>query len=269
MDCSRETFFILMIAIGIGFLACKTESTERLVESSAYLNYDEKDKLPGDHWVERLSYVSQKDKLVNTIADEARCSAAATLSGYLILGGDFNKVASSLNLPSSEITFENIHLAQEKLYHMANIDGEPGIYGTTKPIYDDQGKLIDWDFREEDEYHKVVELLGLKVERIFSLSQSKPLDKQEPIERLIGDPLQQVFVVGVMEDLEEETFYPMDESIGNHYILIFHQNQSYYALDSWKTPGKKTLSKLSGQQVKDHLFKTHNAIYALSLNGPD
>ncbi|NET34872.1 MAG: hypothetical protein F6K19_23085 [Cyanothece sp. SIO1E1] len=232
------------------------------VQKNDFLDYDEESLLPGNSIIEQLAFVSQLDKLEETTTDYARCSAAATLSAYLLLGGDFAEIASKYDIEPT-LTFGNVHRVQEVLYHEANVDGQPGIYGTARPKYDSDGNLTGWYVREGDEYHTVVEALGLEMTRIFSPYESEPLNKRPAIEELLSNPGDEVFIVGVNEDMEQEKFYPMEEGVGNHYVIMFRHGDHFYALDSYRTPGRNALVALNEEEVNAHLYYTHNAIYAL------
>jgi hypothetical protein len=229
--------------------------------------YEEDDLIPGETLLTQLGRISQLDRLEDTEADYARCSTAASLYAYLLLGGDFASAAEKLGVDTA-FTFANVHRVQEALHHLAETDGEPGIFGTAKPQYDAEGHLLGWEIPPEDEYHLVVEALGLKLTRVYSQKESEPTDKREGVLQLLDEPEGVVFVVGVMEDMEDERFFPMSEGMGNHYIAIIQQENAFYALDSYRTPGRFLLVALSSDDVEEHLFNTHNAIYALQRAKP-
>lgn len=220
------------------------------------------DLVPGDTLLARLARLSQCDHLSETTADEARCSAAATLSGYLLLGGDFATAADHYGI-DGDFTYENVYGLQDALYYDADRDGEPGVFGGAIPRYDAAGRYEGWDLHPEDEYHVVTERLGLKVDRVYAPTRDEPRERRAGVERrLAAGPV--VFVVGVNEDTETETFVPMDGT-GNHYVLMFRHEGRFYALDSYRPSGRSALVELDEAAVRDHLHFTRNAIYALTL----
>lgn len=49
----------------------------------------------------------------------------------------------------------------------------------------------------------------------------------------------------------------------NHYIMCFKKGGNFYTLDTWRTPGKIALTKLTDRKVEEMLFKTHNMLLAM------
>ena len=234
-----------------------------LLTSCQTTSFEESDSLPEGRTLERLAYVSQLDELEDTVADYARCSCAATLSAYLLLGGDFETVAREFGV-EPELTYANVHRVQEALYHHANVDGEPGIYGSSIPSFDEEGRLTGWERHPEDEYHRVLEALGLGADRVYGPTRETANDKRVSILEWTKRPA--VFIVGVDEDMEHERFGPMHKT-GNHYIAIHHEDGRYHALDSFRTPGNRAHQVLTDQEVEDNLFETPNAIFVVFLPG--
>ncbi|MEM7456132.1 MAG: hypothetical protein AAF456_17435 [Planctomycetota bacterium] len=220
-----------------------------------------------DHSVEEmiqwLKPVSQLDELEDTVHDFERCSVAATLSAYLILGGNFEACVSRFDV-EPDLTRENVQRLQDAIYIHANRDGEPGIFGSCIPEYSDAGALTGWRWHPDDEYKHVVNALGLNVDRIYSGSDSEPDDKRAAVQRALNSDEQVVFVVGVDEDMDTESFQPMVE-LGNHYIAVVKVGDQFYALDSYRTEGRSTLVEMNLEQVEDNLMYTPNAIFALTL----
>lgn len=209
----------------------------------------------------KLSYVSQIDLLAETRADYARCSAAATLSAYLLLGGSFEAAAADQGV-AGELTLGNVHRLQEALYRRADRDGEPGIFGASVARYDDQGRLTGWDRHADDEYQDILDALGLSRDRVYAPTEADKQDKRAAVQAWLDRPEQVVFVVGVDEDTERERFAPMHER-GNHYVILFRWRDRFYALDSYRTPGRSALVPLSDRDLEDNLFYTPNAVFVV------
>ena len=243
------------------FAACAAPAPDSESESLPPLPYDETQLIPGDTLLEKLGQVSQLDNLEETTGDYARCSAAATLSAYLLLGGEFARVASQHDV-EGELTFGNVHRVQESLYHLANTDDHPGVFGGSVPRYDEQGRLTGWDRAEGDEYHVILEALELKPSRCYGPTKDAPNDKRAAVREMLADPRPVVFIVGVDEDMESESFAPMVET-GNHYVAMFEHEGVFYALDSFRYTAKSALVRLSPAEVEANLFDTPNAIFAV------
>ena len=222
---------------------------------------DESAPLEGRDVLEKLSFVSQLDLLDETRADYARCSAAATLSAYLLLGGSFEAAAARHGV-DGELTFGNVHRLQEALYRLADRDGEPGIFGASVARYDDQGQLTGWDRHVDDEYQAVLDALGLSMDRVYAPTRADKRDKRAAVQAWLERSEPVVFVVGVDEDTERERFVPMHER-GNHYVIVFRWSDRFYALDSYRTPGRSALVPLSEEEVEDNLLYTPNALFVV------
>ena len=212
------------------------------------------------HWLEP---VSQLDELDDTVHDFERCSVAASVSAYLILGGSFEACATGFDV-EPELTHENVQRLQEAIYLHANRDGEPGIFGSCIPEYSDGGDLTGCQWHPDDEYRHVAIALGLSVDRVYSRSESEPDNKRAAVQRALKSADQVVFVVGVDEDMESETFQPMRE-LGNHYIAVVNIDDQFYAIDSYRTEGRSTLVEMTSEQVDANLLNTPNAIFVLTL----
>jgi len=225
------------------------------------LEFDERDALAGHDMLAKLRYVSQLDQLDDTTADHARCSTAATLNAYLLLGGEFAPIAQRFGV-GTQLTYANVHRLQEAIYHYANVDGSPGILGASHAEYGEGGRLVGWRRHEHDEYQAVLDAFGLHMDRIYAPSKADTRDKRAAVQAWLDDTTPVVFVVGVDEDMERERFVPMDQR-GNHYVILFRWNDRFYALDSYRTPGNEALVALDAQQVEDNLFYTPNALFVV------
>ncbi|MFN8674566.1 MAG: hypothetical protein U0457_21100 [Candidatus Sericytochromatia bacterium] len=71
---------------------------------------------------EKLSNISQLDRLSETTADTTRCGAGALIDTLIMLKGEssFPSLITTLGLTNSELTYKNIHLAQEALIKSVN-----------------------------------------------------------------------------------------------------------------------------------------------------
>ncbi|MBK8648924.1 MAG: hypothetical protein IPN16_20770 [Gemmatimonadetes bacterium] len=74
----------------------------------------------------RVAYLTQLDRLDDTRSDDARCSAAASLNAFVLLGGSVDSVARLFGLPLDR-TIGTAHRVQERLYLHADVDGVAGV----------------------------------------------------------------------------------------------------------------------------------------------
>ncbi len=227
-------------------------------------DYDESAKPAGRDLVTQLSTVSQFDSLSDTRTDSLRCSCAATLNAYLLLGGDFGAVARELGV-KPKLTYENLHRVQDVLCRQSDRDGRGGILATAEAVYDTSDALVDWSMRGDDEYHLVLQKLKMNAERIYGPTRATANRKGERIMQLLAEDSTRVFVVGVYEDMDTRTMHELtDGTPGNHYALAFWYDGAFHAIDSWRPPGRSGLVRWSDESANAMLFDTRNAIYWVS-----
>ncbi|RYX98713.1 hypothetical protein EON78_04905 [bacterium] len=107
--------------------------------------YDENQVIQGQSMLDVLSNIGQSDRLTNTYSDEIRCGSAVTINSVLLTKGatGFYDLSKKLGLNLNSLTYENIHLAQEKL--MDKVSGAKGL-SISKNIDKNQiigGTLVD------------------------------------------------------------------------------------------------------------------------------
>jgi hypothetical protein len=85
--------------------------------------YDEKEVIPGNTNAEIVSNIGQGDHIAKTKTDDDRCGAASIVNSVILADGKegFKKLAEKLGLPkNTDLTYENVHLVQDKLMEKAN-----------------------------------------------------------------------------------------------------------------------------------------------------
>ncbi len=235
---------------------------------AASATYKESDQLKGKTMLEKLSRVSQLDLLADTDGDAARCSVAAALNAYLLLGGEWKPLAKRF-LPSDTLTYEQVHRLQEKIYGIANVDGEPGVFGGARPLYDEQKRVVGWERKEGDEVHRVFEELGLETWAIFGPTQDKLNDRKDAVLGYFKEYPNGALIVGVNEDAENSISLPVKPgTFADHYILVFQRKGTYYRLDSWAKPGNNTLHSMTEKEVRELVFETPVTLLATKLKAP-
>ncbi len=224
-------------------------------------DYSESAAPPGRAMLDRLSTVSQFDALPETARDSIRSAAAATLNAYLLLGGDFSKVARSFEV-TARFTYANLHIVQEALHWNADRDGQPGVWARAAAEYDSAGALTGWSIRGGDEYHRVLESLSMEAERIYGPTADSADWKGARVKQILAEDSTAVFVVGVVEDPTSRTSHAVAEGVPeNHYVLVLWRAGAFHELDSWRPPGQSGMVRWSELTAETMLLHTKNAIY--------
>ncbi|MFN9332295.1 MAG: hypothetical protein ACK6D1_06795 [Planctomycetota bacterium] len=231
--------------------------------------YSETDALPGADLPTRLAHVSQLDLLPDTTGDHERCSCAAALTGYLLLGGSFGAAAGSFGI-GPELTFANVHRLQEALLRAANVDGEDnGVLGSTVPEYDGDGRLPGWHLHPKDEFHHVLAALGLAAEPLLGPTRAAGNDRSAPVAAALAAGEPTVFVFGCHGGLADGAIAPPDATHdANHYALAYVADGRAWLFDSFRRPGHLARRELSADELRAYL--DHNPItpYWLRLANP-
>jgi hypothetical protein len=105
----------------------KNSSTEPKSITFTLYKYDEKDEIPGKTNGELVSNIGQGDHLKQTKKDDDRCGAAAIVNSVILADGKegFKNLAEKLGLKdNTALTYENVHLVQEKLMDQAKAGKE-------------------------------------------------------------------------------------------------------------------------------------------------
>lgn len=246
-------------------LAVLTACAVQAQQTPTPLPYREADPLPGTSILDKLSHVSQLDLLPDTKADGARCSCAAAINAYLLIGGTWPELSRKFSL-TPEPTYESVHRLQERLYHLANVDGEPGVFGGCRPRYDAEKRVVGWERKEGDEVHRVFEELGLETWPLYGPTEARLHDRQEAVLAYFRDHPQGALVVGVNEDMKTGRSLPVPVgTFANHYILVIRRQSGFYRLDSWAKPGLNTLHAMTDQEVKELVFSSPITMLATKL----
>jgi hypothetical protein len=237
-----------------------------VVSQASDFSYRETDLIPGTTTVDRLKHISQRDLLEGTKADAARCGPAAMLNAYLLLGGDWTRIARRLGVGET-FTFEHVHLAQEALYNLANQDGVAGVFGGYLPDWgEDGGAFRGWKLKPNDEAHRIFQYLGLEFFPLYGPTKDQITRKQQRVEEVLSATEATVLIVGVDEEFKEAVSHPVKPGgTANHYTLAFRQGKTYFMLDPWAKVGQYSLRQLSDSDVRMMLFETLNPIIAVRL----
>jgi hypothetical protein len=228
-------------------------------------DYKESDPLPGKTILEKLSRVSQLDRLPDTKSDAARCSCAAGVSAFLLLGGRWEGLAAKYGLPTVP-TYESVHRLQDRLYRIANADGKPGVFGGCRPLYDAAKRVTGWERKPGDEVHLLFEELGIENWPLYGPTEEKLNDRKAAVQGYFEQYPEGALIVGVNEDTKTSESLPVKPgTFASHYVVVFQRNGSYFRLDSWAQPGENTLHPMNEKQVRELVFETPVTLLATKL----
>jgi hypothetical protein len=285
---SRQTsisHLLILFLVILTSASCRQGQSNVVDQLPDLRSIKEEQELTGNSLIERLSYVTQLDNLNSTGWDEYRCSASAAINCYLYMGGSWQNLVSTLELPESNLTYANVHHAQEKLYVLSGGDST-GMLGQYYAKWDNRGNLTGYNIKKDNLLTFVFEnlnmyakpILPLKLTDIKGMQQAinemyhKPIlpihpedlrNKKKQVEAYFRKNPQGAIFMGVNENSKTgETLPAIDERISsqNHYVMCVKIDEHYYELDTWRRPGQKTLTKLTDKQVDELLFNTHNML---------
>jgi hypothetical protein len=220
----------------------------------ADFHYAETDPLPGADMPTRLAHVSQLDLLADTTGDHERCSCAAALTGYLLLGGSFPDVAARFGI-GPELTFANVHRVQEALLRAANVDGEAnGVLGSVVPEYDGDDRLTGWHLNDKDEFHHVLAALDLTAEPLLGPTRARRSDRSAGLAAALAAGEPTVFVFGCHGGMADGAIAPPDATHeANHYALAYVAGGRSWLFDSFRRPGKLARRELSAEEMSAYV----------------
>jgi dipeptidyl aminopeptidase/acylaminoacyl peptidase/CubicO group peptidase (beta-lactamase class C family) len=212
----------------------------------------------------RIMYLTQLDRLEDTRSDGARCGAAASLNAFVLLGGSIDSVARVFGLPLDR-TIGTAHRVQDRLYRHADVDGVAGVIGSTKPVTDASGVIVAGRRAAADEFHRLLEALGLRAEPLFGATLQTVGVRDSAVNAYLRRHETPVFIVGADADLSRGA-RPSRAPTGNaanHYIVITRQSGAWRKVDSWHRAGQRTVSPLTEAEVRGFLHRTPVTPYGI------
>ena len=215
--------------------------------------YSEDDALPGVDLPTQLAHVGQLDQLDDTEFDVERCSCAAGLTAYLLLGGEFATLAERFGV-GAELTFANVHRLQEALFRSCSGDRE-GLLGSCVPEFDAEGRLTGWRPHANDKFHLVAAALGLDYEPLYGPTKDSLWDHRARIEAAVAAAPRAVFVIGCSaSDPGQRVVAPDDAHPANHYALVLAEEGRLWIYDSYCLPGNRCRRELTQDEVRALLW---------------
>ncbi|MEY4374710.1 MAG: hypothetical protein RL760_877 [Candidatus Eisenbacteria bacterium] len=220
--------------------------------------------LAGRTMLDKLSSVGQFDALEATTADSLRSASAACLSAYLLMGGDFARIAREHDVPT-KLTADHLHRLQDVLYRAAARDTVPGIRASAEANYDSSDTYVDWSMRGDDELHLLMQALDLSSERLYGPTRATADRKSDAVMAKLVDDTTAVFLVGLLLDPDSRTLHSLPrDTEPDHWVIVFWADNGFQVLDSWRQPGERTRLSWSDETATDMLLDTRNVVYALT-----
>lgn len=215
--------------------------------------YSEGDALPGVDLPTRLAHVGQLDQLDDTEFDVERCSCAAGLTAYLLLGGEFAPLAERFGV-GAELTFANVHRLQEALFRACTGDRD-GLLGSSVPEFDAEGRVTGWRPHANDKFHLVAEALGLDYEPLYGPTKDSLSDRRKRVEAAVAAAPRAAFVIGCSAgDPGTRVVAPDDAHPANHYALVLAEAGRFWIYDSYCLPGNLCRRELTQDEVRALLW---------------
>lgn len=228
--------------------------------------YSENDKIAGKTIYDIISNISQKDNLDETKSDDDRCGTSSLVNAYLIMGGNLKKLTKEFSL-NNDLTYKNIHLIQEKLYDIANVDKINGIYSGFKYKSFLNGSITD--IRPSGEILYASDKIGITIIPLIGKTVKTIDNKKLAVEDFLKKNPKGVLQVGVYLDAKNGNLIkPSANFPQNHFITIFKINNTYYVSDTSHVNNGdgKNVKKLSNIEVNELIYNTSGIINGLLLN---
>ncbi len=253
---------LIVTALGIAVAILGAVAVPRGVAQNGASGEDA--PLVGRTMLEKLSTVGQLDALEATTTDSVRSASAACLSAYLLMGGDFARIAREHDVPT-RLTVGNLHRLQDALYRAANRDTLPGITVSAEALYDTSDAYVDWSMRGDDELHVLLQSLDLSSERLFGPTRATADRKSDRVMARLVEDTTTVFLVGLLLDRESRTLHALPrDTEPDHWVVAFWADNGFEVLDGWRVPGERTRVAWSDETATDMLLDTRNVVYALT-----
>lgn len=178
-------------------------------------SYAESDRLPKASPAQMLAQISQQDALAETQSDGVRCGAAALMAAAFLYDGRFYRV------DSANLNYHQLHLAQEALYQLSNVDGIEGLNQSVE--YLQQGNWLR-AIRNQGEINTAASLLNLKLTPLPLELPDTPLMRARLLRRIWDQDPQSSLLTGVFLSGDGKILAPNRfDRLQNHFVLIFRQ----------------------------------------------
>jgi len=229
-------------------------------------NFSESERVPGRSPREQVSYIAQRDHLHETTDEGNRCGAASLLNAFLLMGGSFSEAASRLGLPANqrEMTFGNVHRAQEALYDFASGGSHQGLSVELHKTHLN-GQLQSVVL--QGEIVKAAEKIGLKASVLHGKMANTFDQREEAVKNLFYRNPSAVLLVGVNLNKTTGTLSPPAENLPeNHFVAVFREQGNYFLADTGASDNGKgnAVHELATDQVKAFVYLSSGSVLGVS-----
>lgn len=227
--------------------------------------YAEDEPIAGRNIPEFLGRISQGDQLAETRGDDWRCSAAALLAGHLVVYGNYRLAFQRLGLAGAPLTYRSMHLAQDRLYNRANVDGRVGL--EMKVSYQRTARGL-MKVAQSGETDTAAQLIGLKATVIQDSLLPDKAARRRAIDafwrRYPAVPL----LIGAHLDLHTGVLTGTDgrSLLDNHAILLFRTRTGVWLYNSGvsQNGAQAAIRLLKAPDLENLLYQAASPVFYLT-----
>lgn len=226
--------------------------------------YAESDLIPGDNPRDRLSQVAQGDTLPETNDEHQRCGAASLLNAWLLLGGSFDEASRKLGLPAGEMSYANLHRAQEALFDQSNHDGGGGLSSSFS--YTHRGSAI-LSVELSGEVSTALNKLGLRGTPLLGARVESMHQRQAAVDAFWQTHPEGVLLTGVYLDTGTgEIRSPSAAWPQNHFVTVFKDRSGHAMLDTGASDNGlgNSLHSLSPDQLAGFVYQSSGHVIGVT-----
>lgn len=225
--------------------------------------YIEEEKIPGNDIQEVIANISQKDALDETLYDSYRCGTSSLLNAYLILGGNFEKLAVKFNT-GNDLTYKNIHLVQDKMYKSVKTSRKVGLESSYVYHFNNSGFITR--AKSTGEINNAAREIGLELTPIIGKSIKTINQKKDAVDNFFNTKagaLQVSVYLNPATGKITNNYYGMQ----NHYVMVFKRDNNYFLADTGQRfNGNGTnIKKLDDTEVNDLIFNSPALISGVTI----
>lgn len=227
-------------------------------------HYAEGDAIEGANGREQIANISQSDTLSGTDDDGNRCGTV--MMNHLTRNGvPFSELAQRVGLPADqrEMTYENYHRAQEKLYDSVSPD-DNGIEYQTQMQTDGAGNITHATV--SGEMAQEAQKLGVDLQLIHGPTARALRQRTQAVDQFFTDHPKGSLMVNVHLDSNTGDVSPANNpNAGNHYVMIFKEGNQYYLNNTGvlSNGNSSAVQPLSAAQMRS-FTNTHGDVFGIT-----
>lgn len=230
--------------------------------------YSESDPVAGRNAREIVANISQADTLEDTHNDDNRCGTATLISSYLLLGGTFETVSKLIGLPAHQrqLSYENIHRAQEELYLFADTNDEEGITAGFTYGVAPNGKIVE--IAPTDEMKRAADKIKLKLYPILGETDKTKYQREKALQLFWSKYPQAVLQVGVYLDESTGTVVaPTASRDQNHFVVVFRDRGKLYLINTGvlNNGDGSALKEMTDKEIRTMLYTSDGTLNGILL----